>query len=249
MSGLKFRAIQKYAIVPIIIVITACCGNSTNEYTSAVQFGELSSLAKGKTDKAMDAHGFTEIYEHIFHPLKNKSIKILEIGIGKGGSLALWQEYFPDANIYGIDINDRSHLNSARIHTFVADQADRDQLKSFISKYGGGFDIIIDDGGHKMEQQQISLGCLFTYVKQGGYYIIEDVHTSFPDLYVDFGVEEDEKNTTFQMLKNFIRNATIDSQYLTPDENDYLTKHIEYCNLSFRNNRHQSTVCIFKKRE
>jgi len=249
MSWSKFHSMRKHSIISILIVIIACCGDSTSKYSGPHQFGELSSLAEGKTDKAMDAHGFTEIYEHIFYPLKNKPVKILEIGIGKGGSLALWQEYFPNANIYGIDINNRSHLDSERIHTFVADQADRNQLKSFITKYGGGFDIIIDDSGHKMEQQQISFGYIFRYVKPGGYYIIEDVHTSFPDLYVDFGVEEDEKNTTFQLLKNFMRNATIESQYLTPDENDYLTKHIEYCQLTFRNNRHHSTVCIFKKRE
>ena len=95
----KFFLIQKFVIIFFLILFTSCL-NSTNTY----EFGELSSLALGKTDKAMDWHGFTELYEHIFYPLKNSPIRIFEIGIKKGGSLILWRDYFPNATVFGIDI-------------------------------------------------------------------------------------------------------------------------------------------------
>ena len=42
---------------------------------------------------------------------------------------------------------------------------------------GGDFDMIIDDGGHTMEQMQISLNYLWDQVKPGGLYVIEDLHS------------------------------------------------------------------------
>ncbi len=235
---------QKCAVIFLLLLCFTGCKNSTK----ANEFGELSSLALGKTDKAMDGHGFTELYEHIFHPLKDSPIKIFEIGILDGGSLILWRDYFPNARIYGIDVVDKSNLDSERIKTFVANQANRDQLDAFIDKHGGDFDIILDDGGHKMEQQQKSLGHLFKYVKPGGYYIIEDVHTSLPQYYSGYGVEEDETNSTLEMINLFIKKKLIKSKYLTPIEEDYLRNNIEYCNLFFRNDELHSIACVFKKR-
>jgi hypothetical protein len=196
----------------------------------------------------MEAHGFIELYEHIFFPLKNSPIKILEIEIGAGGSLRVWRKYFPEAKIYGIDILEKSPFDPERIKTFVAEQANRDQLKAFINKYGGDFDIVIDDGGHPMNQQQISLGFLFKYVKSNGYYIIENIHTSFPTYYRDFGVEKGGGNSTFRLINNFIRKENITSKYLTPEEEKYLSKNVEYCNLFFRKNKWHSIVCVFKKK-
>lgn len=236
----KYTYIVITALVFSVIVSPALL--KANEYDT------LSSLALGKTDKAMNWHGYTEIYEHIFYPLKNYPVKICEIGVDKGDSLLLWRDYFPKATIYGIDIVDTSMLNSKRIKTFVADQANRKQLKSFLDEYGGNFDIILDDGGHTMEQQQISFGYLFNYLKPGGYYIIEDVHTSIPFYRPGFGVEEDQKNTTLLMVHRFIRYAQIISKYLTAEEKAYLNTSIEYCNLFFRNNPQHSIACIFKKR-
>jgi SAM-dependent methyltransferase len=246
MSKQKLRLLQKCAIIFFLALCLAGCKSSTDGY----KFGEISLLAQGKTDKAMDGHGFTELYEHFFYPLKEAPLKILEIGIGAGGSLILWRDYFPNAQIFGIDIVDMSSssLNSGRIRTFVADQANRDQLDAFIDKYGGDFDIIIDDGGHKMDQQQISFGHLFKYVKPGGYYVIEDVHTSLPQYYSEYGVEEDGTNSTLVMIELFLKKAIIKSKYLEIQEEDYLRNNIEYCHIFFRNDGLHSIACVFKKR-
>ncbi|MDP8208325.1 MAG: class I SAM-dependent methyltransferase [Candidatus Electryonea clarkiae] len=239
----KFNVLQICAMILLLALSQAGCEKSNNEN----KFGELSTLASGKTDKCMEAHGFTEIYEHILFPLRDLKIRICEIGIAGGGSLVLWQEYFKNSTVYAIDIDEYAKLNSQRVKTFVADQANRDQLQSFIDKYDGDFDFILDDGGHSMEQQQVSFGFLFKHVKPGGYYIIEDVQTSLPYYYGGFGVNEDENNTSLKMINNFVKSAHIKSQYLTSEEEEYLDNHIEYCNLFFRNGIGHSIACVFKK--
>jgi hypothetical protein len=230
------------------IMITLCLAGCKG---SGPKFGELTALAGNTTDKGLSGHGFTEFYERFFYPLKYEPIKIFEIGIERGDSLRLWERYFPKASVYGIDILDKSHLDSKRIHTFVADQADRNQLKHFIRTYGNAYDIILDDGGHAMDQQQISFGFLFPFVKPGGYYIIEDVHTSLPayyrDLGLDYHVQADAANTTLRMIQNFIKTKKIESQYLRPEEIRYLNRHIEYAVLFTKNSKKHSMTCIFKR--
>jgi hypothetical protein len=199
------------------------------------------------TDKTMKHH-YTEIYEDFLCPLKNKADKILEIGIADGASLKMWKDYFPHAIIYGIDIVDESRFNSNTIKTFVADQADRIKLQKFINSFGSNFDFILDDGGHSMEQQQVSFGFMFKHVKPGGFYIIEDVHTSIYTHYGDeYGATINGEKTTLAMIDNFIRTGTVKSDYMTPEEKNALTAHIEYCNLFSRDNG-MSITCIFRKK-
>jgi hypothetical protein len=128
-------------------IVNSGCARS--EYT----FGNLTNTAnKYGTDKGAKGNNYTEVYEYFFCPIKYKARKICEIGILKGASLKMFGDYFPNAVIYGIDIIDTFWLNSNTIKTFVADQANRKQLKGFIDMYGDGFDIILDDGGHAMAQ-------------------------------------------------------------------------------------------------
>ena len=111
---------------------------------------------------------------------KNK-IKLLEIGIFMGGSLDLWNAYFGSENceIYGVDINpDCKQFENDNIKILIGDQDDEMFLDSIVNTTGP-FDIIIDDGGHRMHQQIISLEKLFSHVKPGGIYLCEDIHTSY----------------------------------------------------------------------
>ena len=141
-----------------------------------------------------------------------------------------------------------SKFDSNYIKTYIADQSKREDLQKFISRYGDNFDIILDDGGHTMEQQQISLGFLFRYVKPGGYYIIEDVHSSLPMNKKEFWPAQDESTTTLSMLVNFVKTKSIQSKYLTDEEMIYLSRSVEYCNLVMNNNQVQSMTCILKKK-
>jgi cephalosporin hydroxylase len=144
--------------------------------------GVLSAAAVG-TDKGPCCHNYTELYERLFFPWKDQPIKLFEIGIAGGGSLKMWQSYFPQARIFAVDILPKAEFDNDRVKTLIADQANRDQLQAAINVSGGDIDVLIDDGGHTMEQQQVSLGFLFRHVKPAGYYVIEDVHTSLPALW------------------------------------------------------------------
>lgn len=164
---------------------------------------------EGGTDKGSNGHKYTEVYADFFGPLRDKPFKFLEIGIADGGSVRVWEKYLPKAELHFIDINDSSYRTPNAQYHFL-DQADRGALDSFAKKVDGNFDIIIDDGGHRMDQQIISLETLFPYLKSGGTYIIEDLHTSY---WKSYGGNGDYSNpiagpgTAVEYLKNLVEDV------------------------------------------
>jgi hypothetical protein len=133
---------------------------------------------KYKTDKSSNFHNYSEKYEQYFSKLKNEKIKILEIGIQNGYSLKTWCEYFPNAEVYGVDIVNCSHLDNDRIKTFICNQTDLDMLNTINENYGP-FDIIIDDGSHVSNHMVTTFNHLFPLLKPNGLYIVEDLHCCY----------------------------------------------------------------------
>jgi hypothetical protein len=130
------------------------------------------------TDKL--EHGYTSIYESYFKEIKNKKLRILEIGIGGGenikfggNSLKMLAKYFTNSQILGIDIYDKSLIDYRRIKTYRGDQTDADFLSQF-----SNLDIIIDDGGHINSDIIQSFEFLFSRLNTGGFYCIEDTQVS-----------------------------------------------------------------------
>jgi hypothetical protein len=141
------------------------------------------------------AHNYTDVYEAYLEPLRSLPISLLEIGLGVtgerwqsrivhgrntgGASLKMWRDYFPQARIHGIDVNDCSFLDDERVSTFVADQGNVDDLRAFTEATGGtAFDVIVDDGSHRPDHQQLSLGYFFDWLKPGGLYFVEDLQAN-----------------------------------------------------------------------
>jgi hypothetical protein len=182
-----------------------------------------------KFDTDKHSHGYIPIYEEYFQKCENVK-NILEIGIGAGESLKYLNNYFPNANVYGIDIQDRSFCDSDKIKTFIYNQESREDLSKFLELTNIEFDIIIDDGGHTMKQQQISLGFLFKSVKKGGLYILEDLHTSIWSAHLRHGgwfITENDDITTLDMLNNFNNNKNMLSNHILPEERVLLENEIE----------------------
>lgn len=203
------------------------------------------------TDKCLDGHKFIEIYQDLFEKDRDSMERFFEIGILNGVSHLMWREYFPNAEIFGIDVRDYSEQSEGSgISTFVADQSNREDLELCIDNFGGDFDVILDDGGHAMDHQQVSLGYLFQYIKPGGMFIIEDIHTSLPAYYPDpdFKVNESETNTTLFMLEWFMRTGKIQSMYMNKAEILYLEQNIESVQINYRDTRHHSMMCIIRKK-
>lgn len=123
---------------------------------------------------------YFEIYDIFFSKFRGKEVSILEIGVDNGGSLQMWKEYFgPNAKIYGVDIvAECKQFEEEQIKILIGSQEDAnfwDNVKTLLPK----FDIIIDDGGHSMNQQIKTYECMFSHLNDGGIYLCEDTHTSY----------------------------------------------------------------------
>lgn len=132
------------------------------------------------TDKSSLTHNYTNRYAMYFEDIREEKINILEIGVKLGRSLKMWKEYFHNAEITGVDIDNLKKFEEPRIHIEQGDQKDTDFLKKINDLYGP-FDIIIDDGSHINEDIQKSFDCLFPLLKPGGLYIVEDLHACYWD--------------------------------------------------------------------
>lgn len=127
---------------------------------------------------------YLDVYEQHFKKFQKKNPTILEIGVYEGGSLEMWNYFFDnECNIYGIDINPKciEKINSLKrnnIKVILGDQGSVDFWKNFL-KDKPKFDIIIDDGGHQMQQQIVSYEQLYDHMTDDGVYLCEDLHTSY----------------------------------------------------------------------
>lgn len=126
-------------------------------------------------------HSYTDYYESLFSSLRDKPVRLLEIGVQGGISLLLWKEYFPKGEITGIDI-DFSRVQTKVVEAAAAGhpirmlQADA-ALPSVTDHLSGKYDIIIDDGSHHFAHQITSFMILKDFLNKGGLYIIEDVQS------------------------------------------------------------------------
>lgn len=129
--------------------------------------------AKYGTDK-LD-HGYIPFYEK---HLPTNPKKILEIGVKEGASIRMWREYFPDAEIHGLDLFEEFPVPEIEHVTFWKGN----QLNSYTlaSLREENFDVIIDDGSHNSRDQMVTFFSLF---KKNQYYFIEDIHCCEEEFY------------------------------------------------------------------
>jgi hypothetical protein len=210
-------------------------------------------------------HNYIEFYEKYFQPLREKELNILEIGIYRppategilvgrtraripAASLKAWYEIFPNSQIYGADVDDFKNVDNDRISTFVLDQSNRSANKGLgiLSSLGIEFDIIIDDGGHTMPQQQITLGYLFKYLKSGGIFVVEDLLTSYllPTTYNPTKT----RHSTLSILQALSEGNKISSDLMLPEEIDYLMENCESCVVEKSIGPAESEICFVTKK-
>ena len=172
-------------------------------------------------------NGYTPVYHSLFKNLRDKEMVFLEIGIGTmikgapssmvgyalpnykpGGSLRAWRDYFPKAQIHGVDIQPDTQFTEDRIKTHLCNSIDKEACHSSFQKddFPTDIDIIIDDGAHYDEYQLKTFYHFFNLVKEGGFYIIEDVYPG-SRIMTEF----------LPKIRGFIGNAQIFAAYLTDD--------------------------------
>lgn len=123
---------------------------------------------------------YFDIYERHFARFRGSDVHVLEFGVAQGGSLQMWKDYFgPRCRIYGADKNPACKAaEEERVEIFIGDQADRAFLRSLAARVPR-IDILIDDGGHRMQQQIRTFEELFPRVQPEGVYLCEDTQTSY----------------------------------------------------------------------
>ncbi|MCU0803280.1 MAG: class I SAM-dependent methyltransferase [Rhodobacteraceae bacterium] len=127
---------------------------------------------------------YLPLYERYLARYRGTKVRMLEIGVYKGGSLHLWREYLgPQAVIYGIDINpDCAAFDGIDGQVRIGSQADAAFLAGVIREMGG-VDVVLDDGSHMGRHIRASLDTLFPLLADDGLYLIEDVHTAYSRRY------------------------------------------------------------------
>lgn len=136
------------------------------------------------TDK-WGAHRYTPDYHRMLGHRRGENLRLLEIGVGGykakllgGRSLRMWAEYFPNAQIFGLDINEKTLDLGPRVTILQGSQDDESVLQRLVDTHGP-FDIVVDDGSHVVAHQLFSFEFLFPLLPPDGIYIVEDVQTAF----------------------------------------------------------------------
>lgn len=147
-----------------------------------------------------------DLYARYFKDLKDKDVKLFELGVLKGGSLDLWVNFFKNVKVVGLDIE---HVDvdesSGKIKFYQADQSDIAKLKEIHqTEAAEGFDIIIDDASHFGKETFLSFIYLFkNALKPGGIYVIEDWGTGYWPHYPDGRMLQlDEHNLSYHLHNN-----------------------------------------------
>ncbi|TDE96114.1 hypothetical protein EXU48_07730 [Occultella glacieicola] len=128
-------------------------------------------------------HYFPVYHRHLERH-RGTPVRVLEIGVYRGGGLDMWQQYFgPEATVVGLDVDEAAvRAVNGRYLVELGDQEDPEVLRRVNAEHGP-FDIVIDDGGHTMAQQIVTAETMFPLMLDGGTFIVEDCHTSYWDYY------------------------------------------------------------------
>ncbi len=133
---------------------------------------------KNGSDKGRNCHHYGRVYDFLLQRLRDRPIKILEIGVYNGASLCSWADYFPNASIVGVDIKCDFKPTSERVSVEIGDSSDS-MFLSGLTKRHSTFDIVIDDGSHRSSDQQIAFKALWPSLNSGGVYVVEDLEVSY----------------------------------------------------------------------
>jgi len=192
-SLLKTMAKDPHVSAQVLKTVPSSCSAHTfaQTYKETIQQADVQVSSSANPlweyfQKCKEGHGiwkwehYFDIYHRHFAQFIGKKVNVLEIGVYSGGSLEMWRSYFGEkSHIYGVDIEEACKAYENDYTTiFIGDQADRDFWRTFRERVGG-VDILIDDGGHTPEQQQITVEEMLPCLKPGGVYLCEDVHGYF----------------------------------------------------------------------
>lgn len=135
-------------------------------------------------------HRYTDFYHMLFEGKRKQLKSVLEFGIGSndvnipsnmgqdgvpGASLRMWRDFFPNAEVFGLDIDSKTLFQEERIQTEYLNQLNADEISSFLRRNGRTWDLIVDDGLHSEESVLNTIDRAIPFLSPDGYLIVEDV--------------------------------------------------------------------------
>ena len=141
------------------------------------------------SDKS-NPHNYHVLYNEVLREMRQSISTVLEIGIGSNNldvvsnmgvkgkpeaSLRAFRDWFPNAMIYGADIDTRILFKERMINTFYVNQLDLSSLDELKEKIPKSIDLIIIDGLHTPRADFNSILKFLPILSKGGNMFIEDV--------------------------------------------------------------------------
>lgn len=149
----------------------------TYEYDKTLAERIAKELTEAQSDKA-SYHQYHKVYAYLF---KRKNIdSFLEIGLylydrTEYTDLFAWEKIFPQAKIYGADRKVTEAIDIGNVKIRYVDQSNNYSLNFLKQEFNTEFDIILDDASHIYSNTINTFESLFSSVKNGGLYLIEDM--------------------------------------------------------------------------
>jgi len=174
------------------------------------------------SDKGLDWHNYTLLYDHMFQTDKDNFTNVFELGLGSqntgvfqstmqqgmgynpGASHRGWRDYFTKAKVWGADIDPEILFTEDRIECFQVDQTDPDSVKALWQNFPVDikFDFMLDDGLHTLEGARVFFENSIHKLADDGVYIIEDIQGHWETDYVDyFNKVSDDHGMDFEFYR------------------------------------------------
>ena len=186
-----------------------------NQYVKPIKF----------SSKLIDGHNYHTYYEDHLKEFNLKNINILEIGSFKGNAAAAFFFYLKNSKIFSADIFPDLYLyKSKRIKNFFIDSSKEEQLQSLVRNENKKFELIIEDAGHYLRDQIITLFILFKLLEKKGIYVVEDL--DFPDTRKDMNVNN-EKPSLKEILQHIKNGTNFTSKYVSDEDKKYFLSNYE----------------------
>lgn len=201
--------------------IHICYNQERNELTELCdKYGtDKGELTPNSNPYPWESHNYTDFYNIIFNQRRRQVETLFECGIGTnntdlpghmgkqgkpGASLRVWRDFFPNAKIIGVDIDEEIMFSENRIETFCVDQTSEESISQFLNSVElDGFDIMIDDGLHEYHANITLFENMASYLNEDGIYIIEDVSYHNLDNYKKYFIDElDSYHARFVEIEN-----------------------------------------------
>ena len=165
---------------------------------------DKASLIDNENEGVRLGHDYLRHYENFIGKYRQQPITILEFGCLKGQSLRMWEEYFPQSEIIGVDLDVMAEDHAdERIKIVIGDVTERKIFDKIKGKLGGKRPfIILDDASHAWGDQRVCLEMFWHILAPSGFYIVEDLECGSMGAYPEFPPTIQDSLPFFNYVQN-----------------------------------------------